>query len=112
MELRDTAKGKETAAPPSPEKPGAGAGRAHVDRFEMKPHWTQRTEEEQVEAAEALYERAARQRMQPASPPPPIDSEELEALSQELRLQQKCQDIAAQVLVDELEEDLDGEEPE
>ena len=35
------------------------------------------------------------------------DFEELEARSQELKLQQKCQDIAALILVDELEDSSD-----
>ena len=39
-----------------------------------------------------------------------MDEEELEAMSQELKLKQMCQDIAALIMVDELEDNLDGEE--
>ena len=49
-----------------------------------------------------------RQRLQidDLEPPPRIDSEEeLEAMSQELKLRQLCQDIAAQIMVDELEDE-------
>ena len=48
------------------------------------------------------------QRLQMDNPEPPaqIDSEEeLEAMSQELKLRQLCQDIAAQIMVDELEDE-------
>ena len=38
-----------------------------------------------------------------------MDEEALEARSQQLRLQQKCQDIAALMLVDELEDILEDE---
>lgn len=95
METRDTVVKEEAG--------GAASVRASIDRFEMKRQWTERTEEELVEAAEALYEKAARQRMPPAAPDSleAADSEELEALSQELKLQQKCQDIAALILADE-----------
>ena len=105
MEMRDTVIKEEAG--------GAAPARASIDRFEMKHQWTERTEEELVEAAEALYEKAARQRMQPV--PPDIldtaDSEELEAMSQELKLQQKCQDIAALILADE-QGLMDGEDEE
>lgn len=95
-----------------PSAGGAAQGRAPIDRFEMKQQWTERTEEEQAEEAAILYEKAARQRMQPSAPPPSqqLDEEELEAMSQELKLKQMCQDIAAQVMVDELEDSLDEEE--
>ena len=36
------------------------------------------------------------------------DSEELEARSQELKLRQKCMDIAALMMVEELEDDEDA----
>lgn len=78
----------------------------------MKRQWTERAEEEQVEAAAILYEKAARQRMQASVPdvPQQLDEEELEAMSQELKLKQMCQDIAALIMVDELEDELDEEE--
>lgn len=94
--------------------PGAGAvpGRSSIDRLEFNRQWEQQEEEEQIEAALALYAKAARQRMQlePPEPPEPMDEEELQALSQELKLRQKCQDIAAQIMVDELEDVFDGED--
>ena len=34
----------------------------------------------------------------------------MDARSQQLKLQQKCQDIAALMMVEELEEELDGED--
>lgn len=88
---------------PKEDRGSSAPVRASIDRFEMKPQWTERTEEELVEAAEALYEKAARQRMPPADPAEaePVDEEELEAISQELKLQQKCQDIAALIMADE-----------
>lgn len=39
-----------------------------------------------------------------------MDEEKLEAMSQELKLKQMCQDIAALMMVDELEDGLDEEE--
>ena len=97
MELHDTVGEREAA-------PSGGGGRV----FEMKPQWTERSEEELVEEAAVLYEKAVRQRLQMDNPEPPaqIDSEEeLEAMSQELKLRQLCQDIAAQIMVDELEDE-------
>lgn len=79
----------------------------------MKRQWTERAEEEQAEAAANLYEKAARQWMQgDAAPdvPQQLDVEKLEAMSQELKLKQMCQDIAALIMVDELEDNLDEEE--
>ena len=109
MEIRDTVNSENAGRPQSPDQ-GPGA-RVVKDLFEPERQWTERTEEEQVEATAALYERAARQWM-PAAPeaPDPEDAEELEARSQQLKLQQKCQDIAALMMVEELEEELDGED--
>ena len=101
METRDTVSRED--AGPLPHPGGGAPARASIDRFEMKPHWTERAEEEQVEAAAELYERAMRQWM-PPSAPEVLDQarlEELEAMSQELKLQQKCQDIAALIMADE-----------
>ena len=83
--------------------------RASIDRLELKHQWEQQEEEQQVEETLNLYVKAAMQRMQGAAPELPPDSpqteEELETQSQLLRLRQKCQDIAALMLVDELEEE-------
>lgn len=111
METRDTVN-RETAGP-APEQGAEGATpvRVSIDRFEMKQQFLERTEEEQVEAAAVLYEKAVRQWMpEPPEQPEEIDSEELEARSQELKLRQKCQEIAAQIMVDELEESLEDSE--
>ena len=97
----------------TPSGGGAAPVRTPIDRFEMKQQWTERTEEEQAEAAAILYEKAARQRLQgggPETPPQQMDEEELEAMSQELKLKQMCQDIAALIMVDELEDGSDEEE--
>ena len=97
----------------TPSGGGAAPVRTPIDRFEMKQQWTERTEEEQAEAAAILYEKAVRQRLQidDPEPSPRIDSEEeLEAMSQELKLKQMCQDIAALIMVDELEDSSDEEE--
>lgn len=97
---------------PSGEQAVSGAAaprRASSDRFELNRQWTERTEEERVEEAAVLYEKAVRQRMSAPEIPDEIDPEELEAKSQELKLRQLCQDIAAQVMVEELEDSLDEE---
>lgn len=115
METRDTARGREDSFSPSvdqrlPARAGT-PGRASADRLELKRQWVQQADERQAETAAALYEKAALARMHSVAPEIPeqadLDEEALEALSKELKLQQKCQDIAAQILVDELEEDLD-----
>ena len=116
METRDTGRGREDSFSSSAGQAlpagGGTSGRASADRLELKRQWVQQADERQAETAAALYERAARARMQAAEPPEQagLDEEALEALSQELKLRQKCQDIAAQILVDELEEELVGEE--
>ena len=96
----------------APSGGGAPSGRAPIDRFEMKQQWTERSEEEQAEAAAILYEKAARQRLQGGVPEAlrEMDEEKLEAMSQELKLKRMCQDIAALMMVDELEDNLDEEE--
>ena len=76
----------------------------------MKRQFQERAEEEKVEAAAELYEKAVRQWLPEPDQPEQMDDEELEALSQELKLRQKCQDIAAQIMVDELEEGLEDED--
>lgn len=96
----------------APSGGGAASGRASVDRLELKQQWAQQIEAQQVEEALNLYAKAARQRMQSGVPdvPQPLDEEALEAMSQELKLRQMCQDIAALIMVDGLEDDLDEEE--
>lgn len=99
MEILDTAEGR---AAPSQET------HSSVDRFEMVHIFEEREEELKVEAAMALYEKAARARMTfiPSALPDNAGSEEeREAASQRLKLQQKCQDIAALIMVDELEDE-------
>lgn len=110
MELHDSLSGKEASSSVSP---AGGAKKASLDRLELKREWVQQAEEQQVEETLNLYVKAARQRIQdlaPAEPPEPAASEEeLEAKSQELKLRQKCQDIAALMMVEELEDELEGE---
>ena len=104
---------EDTFSPSGEQAPSGGgspSGRVSIDRFEMKQQFLERSEEEQVEAAAVLYEKAVRQWLPPApEAPSEEDSEELEARSQELKLRQKCQDIAAQIMVDELEEGLEDD---
>ena len=111
MEILDSVNGKESG--PSAEQPVAPV-RVPIDRVELKRQWVRQAEEEQVEEALNLYVRAAMQWMQSGDPPEggeaPESEEELEAKSQQLKLQQKCQDIAALMLAEELEELLDVEE--
>ena len=100
MEMHDSLSGKEgmEQQPPAPQ-----AGRVSLDRLELQRQWVQQAEE-----TLNLYAKAARQRMQAAAPELPENSqseEEREAESQRLKLQQKCQDIAALIMVDELEEE-------
>lgn len=99
--ILDTVEGKAPDAAPQPKK----GDHVSVDRFEVTRVFQEREEEEKVEAAAALYEKAARQWMnigdQEEPEPSGEDSAELEAMSQELRLRQKCQDIAALIMADE-----------
>ena len=95
MEILDTAEGR---AAPSQET------HSSVDRFETVRIFEEREEELKVEAAMALYEKAARARMMPIPSDLPDNAgseEEREAASQRLKLQQKCQDIAALIMADE-----------
>lgn len=111
MEMRDMITGEDAGLTPEPEHSAAGV-RASIDRFEMKVKM-ERTEEEIVEAAAELYEKAVRQRMPepPQQTPDQTDPEVLEAMSQELKLRQLCQDIAAQIMVDG-QDFLDGADEE
>ena len=109
MAILDTMEGKELEAAPAAKPEGP----VSIDRFEVTRRFQEREEEEKVEAAMALYEKAARARIPdsaPADPAAAMDFEELEAMSQRLKLQQKCQDIAALMMVEELEDELDEEE--
>ena len=109
MEIRDSVNGREPAGPSA----GTPARGTALDRLELKHEWVQQEDEQQVEETLNLYAQAARQRMQTAAPPavpePEETEEEREARSQQLKLQQKCQDIAALIMVDELEEELEDE---
>ena len=90
MEILDTAEGR---AAPSQET------HSSVDRFETVRIFEEREEELKVEAAMALYEKAARARMMPIPSDLPDNAgseEEREAASQRLKLQQKCQDIRSE----------------
>ena len=106
MEMHDSLSGKEgmEQQPPAPQ-----AGRVSLDRLELQRQWVQQAEEQQAEQTLNLYVKAARQRMQsiaqPEPPEPAASEEELEARSQELKLRQKCQDIAALIMVEELEDE-------
>lgn len=104
---------QDTFAPSGEQAEKAAApGRPSIDRFELDRQWTERAEEERVEEAAVLYEKAVRQRL-PAPPPEvsdPADLEELETRSQALKLRQMCQGIAAQVMVEELEDDAEEEQ--
>lgn len=107
MEMLDTGGTREPSAAGTEQEV-----RVSIDRFEVTRRFEEREEEEKVEAAMALYEKAARARMPselPDLPPQPADEEELEAISRQLKLQQKCQDIAALILADELEEEFEDE---
>lgn len=101
-----------TAEQSSSGESGAPA-RPSIDRLElMNQQWVQQAEEEQADAAAALYAKAARQWMhsEAGEVQDSPNEEELEAMSQELKLRQKCLDIAAQVLVDGLDDELDDED--
>ena len=90
-------------------------GQVSIDRFEMTRRIVEQ-EEERAMAGVALYAQAARAWMQSDAPEVPDNTkseEELEAMSQELKLRQKCQDIAALILADEqdlLDSSFDEEE--
>ena len=106
MDIQESKESTHGAAEGQPNP--AKAGRSLLDRLELEHQWVQQAEEEQVEATLNRYAQAARERFQGGAPKVP-DSEETEeereARSQRLKLQQKCQDIAALIMVDELEEE-------
>ena len=109
MEILDTGENRAPAAAAAPGR----EKQVSIDRFEAVRRFEEREEEEKVEAAMALYEKAARARMPDAGSvlgDSGETEEEREARSQRLKLQQKCQDIAALMMVDELEDGLDEEE--
>lgn len=113
MDIQESVNGTEStpsAAEDQP-NPARALGRSSLDRLDLDHQWVQQAEEEQVEATLSRYVQAARAHLQGGTPQV-SDSEETEeereARSQRLKLQQKCQDIAALIMVDELEdEDLD-----
>lgn len=109
MDIQESVNGKESTSSAGASQPDLARA---LDRLELQHPWEHQAEEEQVEAALNRYAQAAREHFQGGSAPQLPDSEESEeereARSQRLKLQQKCQDIAALIMVDELEdEDLD-----
>lgn len=104
-------KGSTSDAAEGQSDPVKVSGRSSLDRLELQRQWTQLAEEEQAEAALNRYAQAARERLQGGAPKASDSGdseEEREARSQRLKLQQKCQDIAALIMVDRLEDkDLD-----
>ena len=113
MDIQESVNEKESTSVGEGQPNPAGAlSRTPLDRLELQHQWVQQAEEEQVEATLNRYAQAARAHLLGGAPTSPhIDEEtpeELEARSQRLKLQQKCQDIAALIMVDEMEEeDLD-----
>lgn len=110
MDIQESANGKEpiSSAAEGQSNPAKAPSRLPVDRLELQHPWMYQAEEEQAEAALNRYAQAAREHFQGGAPHIPDSEEseeEREARSQQLKLQQKCLDIAAQVLVDELEEE-------
>ena len=112
MDMQESVSGK-ASAPSAAEgqpDPVKALGRSPLDRLELQQPWVHQAEEEQVEAALNRYAQAAREHLQAGAPKVPEreeSEEEREARSQQLKLQQKCQDIAALIMVDE----LGGEDP-
>ena len=113
MDIQESVNGKEptTSAAEGQSNPAGALNRAPLDRLERGQQWVLQAEEEQVEATLNRYAQVARAHLQGGAPKVP-DSEETnetdeerEARSQRLKLQQKCQDIAALIMVDELEEE-------
>ena len=114
MDIQESANGKETASSTAEGQPDPVRvlSRPPIDRLELQHPWEHQEEEQQVEAALNRYAQAAWNRLHDSAPQlPDIEEseEEREARSQQLKLRQKWQDIAAQVLVDELENDPNGE---
>lgn len=113
MDIQESVNGKEStssAAEVQPD-PARAAGRSSLDRLELEQQWVHQAEEAQAEAALNRYAQAAREHLQGGAPKDAGNEdteEEREARSQRLKLQQKCQDIAALMMVDRLEDkDLD-----
>ena len=113
MDMQESVNGKGPASSAAEDLPDPvkALSRSSIDRLELQHPWVQQAEEEQGEAALNRYAQAAREHLQGVAPKVPDreeSEEEREARSQQLKLQQKCQDIAALILVDELEdEELD-----
>lgn len=110
MDIQESANGKESTSSTAEGQPdpARALSRVPLDRLELQHPWVHQAEEEQVEATLNRYVQAARERLQ-GSAPKVSESEETEeereARSQRLKLQQKCQDIAALIMVDELEDE-------
>ena len=113
MDIQESANGKEptSSAAEGQPNPAKGSKRLPIDRLELQHPWMYQEEEEQAEATLNRYAQAARERFQSGTaqlPDSGESEEEREARSRQLKLQQKCQDIAALIMVDELEaEDLE-----
>ena len=113
MDIQESANAKETASSAAEGRPDPvrALSRPPIDRLELQHPWEHQAEEEQVEAALNRYAQAAKNRLHDSAPQlPDIEEseEERQARSQQLKLRQKWQDIAAQVLVDGLENDPDS----
>lgn len=101
MDIQESVNGKEPT-------PARVLGRLPLDRLDLKHQWERKAEEEQVEATLNRYAQAAMEHFQSGAPKVPDieeSEEEREVRSQMLKLQQKCQDIAALIMVEELEEE-------
>ena len=108
MDIQESVNEKEPISGEGQPNPVRAAGRPPLDRLELEHQWVQQAEEEQVEATLNRYAQAARARFQGGAAQISDNeetAEEREARSQRLKLQQKCQDIAALIMVDELEEE-------
>lgn len=110
MDIQESVNGKGSASTAVESQPDAARalGRSSLDRLELQHQWVHQVEEEQAEATLNRYVQAAREHLQggvPRLPDSEETEEEREARSQRLKLQQKCQDIAALIMVDELEDE-------
>lgn len=110
MDIQESANGKEPAASAAESQPdpAKALNRPPIDRLELQHPWMYQAEEEQAEATLNRYAQAARERFQGGAaqlPDSGESEEEREARSQQLKLQQKCQDIAALIMVEKLEDE-------
>lgn len=110
MDIQESANGKESTSNTFEGQfdPAKALNRPPIDRLELQHPWVHLAEEEQAEATLNRYAQAAREYLHGGAPQVPgreESEEEREARSQRLKLQQKCQDIAALIMVDELEDE-------